>query len=390
MEEGFEFTSNSIITTTRSSNNDIVLVGDEIVTSNSNIIIVNKDANNYFSSSDIYYYDSIVPKNETSPGPLYPENSNNEILSVKLNELSNEENVSLITDIIGNFLNVQLNSSNFNDPPALIPMSGNTDPITIDTVINEAFNLEPFTIGSILKFINVKPGSNYKNRVFAIAYDPVMASFDVYNQIITLDNISAALEVGSIINQGSTTGRVLSISGNSIVVLPYSYYGFDNSPITFNNNTFNVLSISTDYSSSKIGFNANINAITQFAVGKILSVNVTNSGYGYIDREEVAITNDLNEILAVGTANARGQGIIEGRWSSKESHLNFQDGKVLQDSDYYQEYSYEILSETDINTYKDTLTELAHLAGTKMFGKFVFNDEAKINSNIRISIIRNN
>jgi hypothetical protein len=393
MDEGMQFTSNSVITTTRAVDNTIVISGAEIIIDSPNIIIVNKTANNYFSDNDIYYFDLVTPKNDSSPGPLYPETANTEILSVKLNELDNEETVSLIVDIIGNFLDVQLDSVNYNDPPALTVMSGNTDPVDANTPLNEAFNLEPFTIGSIKKFINIKPGTDYKNKVFAVAYDPVMKNFDVYNQIITLETISATLEVGSIITQGSgpseISGKIIKIVENTIFVLAYSYYGFTSNPITFNGNNFNVLSISRDYSSAPIGFNANINAITEFAVGKILNVEVTNSGYGYGDKEEVTITDDFGDVLAVGVANARGQGRIEGRWSSKESHLNFQSGKVLQDSDYYQEYSYEIQSQTDINTYKSTLTEVSHLAGTKIFGKFVLKDEAKVNTTARFSIIRN-
>jgi hypothetical protein len=389
MEEGFEFSSNSIITTTRSSNNDIVLVDDEIITSNTNLVIINKDANNYFSDSEIIYYESIVPKNESSPGPLYPEVANTSILSVKLEELDNQETVSLITDIISNFLDVQLDSVDFNDPPALVPMSGIANPVTINTRIDEAFDLEPFTIGSIKRFVNVKPGSSYVNRVFAVALDPVMVNFDIYNQVITLDNISTTFEVGSIITQNGISGKILRITGNTLFVLPYSYYGFANGPITFNGVSYNPISISRDYSSKKLGFNADINAVTQFAVGKILKVDVTNSGYGYSDNREVTITDNFGNTLAVGITDARGQGIIEGRWSSKESHLNYQDGKVLQDSDYYQEYSYRISSKTDINTYKNTLTEISHLAGTKMFGQFVLKDEVKVNSSARISIIRN-
>lgn len=389
MNDDMEFTANSIIVTTRSSNNDITVIGDEIFVSNTNILIVNKAANNYFSDTDIHYYESIVEKNNSSPGPLYPENANTEILSVKLEEMDNEETVSLITDVIANYLNVPLDAANFNDPPALVPMSGIADPVTANTRLDEAFDLEPFTIGSIKRFINVRPGSDYKNRVFAVALDPIMINFNVYNQIITLDNISATLEVGSIITQGAVSGKVLRITDNTIFVLPYSYYGFRNAPITFNNNTYNVLSISRDYSSKPIGFNADINAITEFAVGKILSVNITNSGYGYIDKSEATITDSLGNVLGVGILNARGQGRLEGRWSSKESHLNFQDGKVLQDSDYYQEYSYEIQSKRDINTYKSTLTEISHLAGTKMFGKFKLEDLASVNSSARISIIRN-
>jgi hypothetical protein len=389
MEEGLEFTANSIIITDRSANNDITIFGDEIITSINNLIILNAEANNYFSDSEIVYYESIVSKNDSSPGPLYPEAANTELFSVKLVELDNQETVSLINDIIGNYLAVQLNSSNYNLSPALVPMSGVANPVTISTRIDQAFDLEPFTIGSIKRFANVRPGSSYFNRVFAVALDPIMSNFEVYNQVITLENISATFEIGSIITQNSVSGKILRITGTTLFVLPYSYYGFQNGPITFNGVSYNTISVSRDYSSKTLGFNADINAVTQFAVGKILKVDVTNSGYGYSDKREVTIIDDTGNTLAVGIAGARGQGRIEGRWSSKESHLNYQDGKVLQDSDYYQEYSYRISSKTDINTYKNTLTEISHLAGTKMFGQFVLKDEVKVNSSARISIIRN-
>lgn len=331
-----------------------------------------------------------VPKNNSSPGPLYPEASNTELAdSVKLTELDNVETVSLITDVINNFKDVPLNSSNFNDvPPASIPMSGIADPVTLSTRLDEAFDLTPFEIGSIRRFSNVRPGSDYINRVFAIAYDEAMVNFDVYNQAITLEEISAVLEVGGIIRQGSKSGKILSIQDNTIFVLPYTYFGFEKAPITYNGRSFNVLSISRDYTSKKIGFNAIIDTSTEFAVGKILTADVTNSGYGYSDGVQVSLLDNTGRIRAVGIARARGQGKIEGRWSTQESHLNFQDGKVLQDSNYYQDYSYEISSKIDINTYKSTLDEIAHLAGTKMFGKFSLREKVDVSSNARITIIR--
>lgn len=374
LDEGDEFTANSIITTTRPSDN---------------IILVNEALYPYANTDPVLYFELIVEKNDTSPGPLYPETPNTDILSVQLSELSNIETVSLITDVIYNFKDVQLNANNYNDvPPASMMMSGNTDPITLDTPINEAFNLEPFQIGSIKRFTRVRPGINYINKVFALAYDPVMANFDVYNQVITLESISSAFVVGGIISQGSIQGKILSISGNSLFVLPYSYYGFTRDPITYGGKTFNVVSISRDYTSKKLGYNATIDTVTQFAVGRIISVEVINSGYGYIDNSEVLLTDNSGNVKAVGIASSRSQGIIEGSWSTKESHLNFQDGKFLQDSDYYQEYSYEISAKTDINTYKNTLENVAHLAGTKMFGKFSLIDSVDVSSNIRSTIVR--
>jgi hypothetical protein len=374
MDSGDEFDANSIIQTVRSSNN--------------NILIVNEDLAPYSNTAPVFYYQSIVPKNDTSPGPLYPEEANTSILRVQLSEIDNSETVSLITDVIQNYANVALNSTNYNLPPAVISMSGNTNPVTINTPLNQAFDLTPFTIGSIKKFIHIKPGVNYKNRVFAIAYDPVLANFDVFNQLITLETMSAEFTVNEIISQGSITGKILHISGNTLTVLPYSYYGFAQNSIMYKGKTYNIVSVSRDYSSKRLGENAVISTVTEFAVGKILEVNVINSGYGYVDNSTVELQNDFGETQAVGTAFARGQGKIEGRWSSTESHLNIQDGKFIQDSDFYQEYSYQISSKTDINTYKNTLNDITHLAGTKMFGKFLLKEKIDVSSNIRFSVKR--
>ena len=345
---------------------------------------------NYAARKIVMTTPFVVPKNDSSPGPLYPETANTEIeFAVKLTELDNIETVSLITDVIENFKDVPLNSLNFNAvPPASIPMSGTADPVTLATRLDEAFDLSPFEIGSIKRFSNVRPGSDYINRVFAVAYDHAMVNFDVYNQTITLEEISAIVEVGGIIRQGLKSGKILSIQGNTIFVLPYSYFGFEKAPITYNGRSFNVLSISRDYTSAKIGFNAIIDTTTEFAVGKILTVDITNSGYGYSDDVPVSLLDSSGNVKAVGITSARGQGKIEGRWSSQESHLNFQDGKVLQDSNYYQDYSYQISSKIDINTYKSTLDEIAHLAGTKMFGKFSLREEVDVSSSARITIIR--
>lgn len=358
MDAGKEFTADSIITTVRSGNNITIPV------------------------------ESVVPKNESSPGPLYPEDPSAD-LPVTLTEMSNIETISLIRDIIYNYKDVSLNSINFNTvPPALTPMSGNTDPVTLATRLIDAFDLQPFDVGSIKKFSNIRPGSKYINRVFAVAYDQAMSNFDVYNQTITLDEISAVFEVGGIITQGAKKGKILRIQGNTLFVLPYTYFGFKKEPIYYGGISFNVISVSRDYSSQRIGFNAIIETDTQFAAGKILTVEVTNSGYGYSDGAEVLLLNDTGAVSAVGIARARGQGKIEGRWSSQESHLNTKDGKVIQDSNFYQDFSYEISSKIDINTYKSTLDEIAHLAGTKMFGKFLLREEVDVSSKARITIVR--
>jgi hypothetical protein len=80
---------------------------------------------------------------------------------------------------------------------------------------------------------------------------------------------------------------------------------------------------------------------------------------------------------AEGIASARSQGLTEGRWVSFFSHLN--SNKVIQDSFYYQDYSYEINTDVSTNVYQEEYKELMHPAGLKLFTKFGKTDIIEIN-----------
>lgn len=364
----------------------------------SNISTQDRDTNITFDASEIFF---LTEKNDTSPGDLFPETGNPN--SVKVGEINNTESVSLITDVIGDYLNVQLNSSNYNDvPPALKPMSGNTNPIDISNRLDEAFDLTPFEIGSIVNFVNINPGEDYINDVFAVAEDPVMKNFNRFRQIITLENFSAAFSIGTIIQQGTLKGKIEDIQENSLFVLPFSYYGFNSiDPITLESGgeVFTIASVSTDYGSSQFGFNAEIDAETNFSTGKILDVDIVDSGFGYFDQEIAQLTNKIGEVQAEGTVQALGTGITGGFWSTLNSHLNgytldlqgqpteyFDSGKFIQDNDFYQEYSYEVRSKLGIETYEALLKEINHVAGSKIFGKFVLQEFASSPKDISFDI----
>lgn len=57
----------------------------------------------------------------------------------------------------------------------------------------------------------------------------------------------------------------------------------------------------------------------------------------------------------------------EGRWLTSDSLLDT--NRVLQDSDFYQQYSYVIKSSTTFSLWEDIVKKLLHPAGTKMFGQ---------------------
>jgi hypothetical protein len=59
---------------------------------------------------------------------------------------------------------------------------------------------------------------------------------------------------------------------------------------------------------------------------------------------------------------------------------------VLQDSYYYQDYSYEIQSKLGINNYEKVYKDIIHVSGTKLFGKFDFEDVIPPNTKISLTV----
>lgn len=360
-----------------------------------NILGVKTEANSSFSNTSILYdssnteieYERITIKNETSPGELFPDTLDE--TDVKVNELTNIEFVTLITNVIGNYLDVPLNAANYNLSPALEVMSDVTDPVFIDTPLIDAFIFETFEIGTIVNFKNINPGQDYTNDVFAIAYDPIMYTLINKNdQILKMSTFTSYFAVGEQITQGSKTGVIKRIEDFILYVTPYSYEGFNTDPIRYKGTDFFVDAVSVDYNSEKFGLNAVIDAEAVFVTGKVLEAEIVDSGFGYIDGSTIKLVDDDSMYITKAIVDSRGMGKSEGFWSTFSSHIGQEDGKVIQDSFYVQEYSYEIQSKLNINTFEKPLKETMHLAGSKMFSKFDFEsinkNEIKIQSFIEV------
>lgn len=331
---------------------------------------------------------NLFAKNESSPGPIRPEVAPIDIPeSVQVGELSNTSSLTINTDILNNFTNVLLNASNYNLSPALAPMSGAAISPNRNTVLTSAFATDTFTVGTIENFINLNPGQDYITEVFAIAVDLVVDAARMPPQIIELETSGSAFAVGGIITQGGRIARIEEISGNLLYVAPSNFQIFTTADITYNGNVYGVNSVEFDYrvNAQSSGNNATIFADTDFGSGgRVQTVTLIDSGFGYSDNELVTLEKD-GEFASRARIVLGGQGITEGFWSTFDSHLNSE--KVIQDSDYYQEFSYEVSTGLPINTYEDQLKSLVHVAGTKFFGKFVFRDEVNIESDSDILII---
>jgi len=107
------------------------------------------------------------------------------------------------------------------------------------------------------------------------------------------------------------------------------------------------------------------------ADGTITSVRILDSGFSYLNNEEPLLepsgrglsTSARVKVSLSGVANA------EGYYSSDRSHISTTRG-YIQDSDYYQEFSYEIISKNSLSKYRDIALNLIHPAGQKLFGRY--------------------
>ena len=88
--------------------------------------------------------------------------------------------------------------------------------------------------------------------------------------------------------------------------------------------------------------------------GVVTNVNVTSGGTGYRIRSTISVRPIKS-----------GQSILEGRTIRPASEPS--QGMIIQDSNFWQEYSYEIRSSIDGTKYEDIVQGLMHMSGRKMF-----------------------
>lgn len=123
------------------------------------------------------------------------------------------------------------------------------------------------------------------------------------------------------------------------------------------------------------GTDANISGFASIGSGAISTVTVKNSGIGYVDGEHLGMMSANNVgVFANGIAQIVGVGSGFGRWKNTQSFLDFD--KYLQDSFYYQNFSYEIQSGLSPDQYQNIIKNGWHVAGTQMFGRVIQNQSS--------------
>lgn len=133
--------------------------------------------------------------------------------------------------------------------------------------------------------------------------------------------------------------------------------------------TANLVSIDEDKTTEFIGVNALIDANVQVANNVATNLEVTDSGFGYIDGETVTLTSANSLFSITAQVNIQKQGISEGFYYDTKGFSS--SNKKIHDNDFYQQFSYEVQTKVPFEKYIDILKKVTHLAGAKPFGKVV-------------------
>lgn len=181
------------------------------------------------------------------------------------------------------------------------------------------------------------------------------------NSSITTDNLDSLITL-SLPELTIETGTIASLTainpGTGYLTKPY---------ITVQEPTVIILNL-YDIDGTLKGNNAIIDSLITTGQGSIAAVEVIDSGYGYFDNDVVTLESSNNTSTVRGAAIVYGVGTGSGKWLNRKSFTS--DITKIQDSFFYQNYSYEIVAQRMIGTYEALVRNFVHPAGIALFGRY--------------------
>ena len=286
------------------------------------------------------------------------------------------ETINVNNDFINSYLAVDLNTT-YGFP---------ADPTAnLTTVLATAFQSHSVNIGRIGAITGIAPGTDYNLSPYTRVFEPLTFPYRPIDYIITITGNTAAFQDQELVTQGATSARGLFVANsssgktmflerlnlfanfvsttNSTTVITGQSSGATTNVTSVNPDT---LSVAEDINQQDVGFNANIVAELTASNGAASALTVVDSGFAYTDNEIVtfsypgAVSGQAELIL--GT-----QGIGNGFYLDPGSTLSGNSIR-LQDSVYWQDFSYEVRTNLGIQNYENMLKNILHVAGTKYFG----------------------
>jgi len=117
------------------------------------------------------------------------------------------------------------------------------------------------------------------------------------------------------------------------------------------------------------GLNAQVSTTVANSQGIVTAVEVVNSGFGFNPGEKVFLSTPNNAgVVLTGISIVDTDGVGDGFWKNNKGFVS--DIMNIQDSYYYQDFSYEILVNRMLSVYEKIVKDLIHPSGVALFGRF--------------------
>ena len=234
---------------------------------------------------------------------------------------------------------------------------------------------DTYTLGGMITDYNItKPGNNYSvgDKVTVTG-----GGGSGEGALITVDELTTGTITQATIVDGGTLYQVgdellidntdgLDIDGRtcSIVVKEVSNTGIVE-VLEITNPGYGYVKVPTVTSAGSTGFNLSV-ILSGESIGGVQTLKITNNGFGYESNPECSLAT-------VGDGTAKCNLIASGYedsfkkgWVGDDGFISA--GNYIQDSHYYQLFSYVITSGQSINNWREIVKRVVHPAGLALFG----------------------
>ena len=225
--------------------------------------------------------------------------------------------------------------------------------------INASTRVGSITINSVST--NFVTTTNYKIRGTLSNANAVVTAVDTSNAIVNAQAMITSIpNTSTIFAKRMSINTFLEVTPNSTIIGSLS------------GKTANLIGVTTDWTTAGSGLNAVILTDSTFSNGHVTSLDLVDSGFGYLDEDTLQFTSQDKTKSGITKLYLEKQGTGEGYFKSKKGFLS--DTSRLFDGEFYQEYSYQILSRLPFEKYSKMFKKVIHTAGTEFFGSVVLDE----------------
>jgi hypothetical protein len=303
------------------------------------------------------------------------------------NSMTYSESILISIDRISRYANVRLSATVFGFPANVT--ANVTSHNLVDILPPPSFDV---IIGGITSLTGINPGKAYDIAPFVTIYEPEIAIFGFKDLELQITNlVGGYFSPGELVSQDSGARGIVKDANStnvSIKRLNFANNFLLSEAITgsLTGSYANVISFFPAPGATPIGLNAVVSSNVQTASGSVSKLDVYDSGFGYLPNEIASFVSGDGARSGTTKINLGRKGIAEGFYKNKNGQLSA--SKYIHDGDYYQDFSYEIITEIHADKYADMLKKVLHVAGTKFFSSTIVSDIANNSTNIITTITK--